>query len=200
MNQKQKKNIIRYRKPIRLNIGIIVFLFVLIYFLVYFFNFLTEKHIAIYEVQKGQIMNTSCYTGLTLRQEEVTYSEEAGNINYYKKESDKTGYQDLICSIDKEGSISQEITSAGLDGTTLSKSELLEIQELITDYTSAYSGTQFYNIYSFRDNLNANIQENLYLGRPGQPFRADEPGCVLQYLFLRARPERRCAGVLYGRL
>ena len=51
----------------------------------------------------------------------------------------------------------------GLDGTTLSKSELLEIQELITDYTSAYSGTQFYNIYSFRDNLNANIQENLYL-------------------------------------
>ena len=163
MNQKQKKNIIRYRKPIRLNIGIIVFLFVLIYFLVYFFNFLTEKHIAIYEVQKGQIMNTSCYTGLILRQEEVTYSEEAGNINYYKKESDKTGYQDLICSIDKEGSISQEITSAGLDGTTLSKSELLEIQELITDYTSAYSGTQFYNIYSFRDNLNANIQENLYL-------------------------------------
>ena len=44
MNQKQKKNIIRNRKPIRLNIGIIVFLFVLIYFMVYFFNFLTAKY------------------------------------------------------------------------------------------------------------------------------------------------------------
>lgn len=163
MKKKHKKNIIRYRKPIHLNIGIIVFAFVLIYFLVYFFNFLTDKHIAIYEVEKGQIMNTSYYTGLILRQEEVTYSDEAGNINYYKKESDKTGYNDLICSIDKDGAISQEITAAGLDGTALSRDELLDIQELITDYNSSYSDTRFYDVYSFKENLNANIQENLYL-------------------------------------
>ena len=108
-------------------------------------------------------MNTAYYTGLVLRQEEVTYSEEAGSINYYKKESDKTGYNDLICSIDKDGAISQEITAAGLDGTTLSRDELLEIQGIITDYTSVQSDMQFYNIYSFKENLNSNIQENLYL-------------------------------------
>ena len=163
MNKKRKKNIIPYRKPVHLNIGVIVFAFVLIYFLVYFFNFLTDKHIAIYEVQKGQIMNTSCYTGLVLRQEEVTYSQDAGSINYYTKESDKVGYNDLICSVDRDGAISQEITAAGLDSSTLSRDELLQIQELITDYTLAQSDTQFYNVYSFKDNLNANIQENLYL-------------------------------------
>lgn len=146
-----------------MNIGVVVFAFVLIYFLVYFFNFLTDKHIAIYEVENGRIMNTAYYTGLVLRQEEVTYSEEAGSINYYKKESDKTGYNDLICSIDKDGAISQEITAAGLDGTTLSRDELLEIQGIITDYTSVQSDMQFYNIYSFKENLNSNIQENLYL-------------------------------------
>ncbi len=163
MKKRRKKNIVKYRKPVHLNIGVVVFAFVLIYFLVYFFNFLTDKHIAIYEVENGRIMNTAYYTGLVLRQEEVTYSEEAGSINYYKKESDKTGYNDLICSIDKDGAISQEITAAGLDGTTLSRDELLEIQGIITDYTSVQSDMQFYNIYSFKENLNSNIQENLYL-------------------------------------
>lgn len=163
MKKRRKKNIVKYRKPVHLNIGVVVFAFVLIYFLVYFLNFLTDKHIAIYEVENGRIMNTAYYTGLVLRQEEVTYSEEAGSINYYKKESDKTGYNDLICSIDKDGAISQEITAAGLDGTTLSRDELLEIQEIITDYTSVQSDMQFYNIYSFKENLNSNIQENLYL-------------------------------------
>ena len=163
MKKRRKKNIVKYRKPVHLNIGVVVFAFVLIYFLVYFLNFLTDKHVAIYEVENGRIMNTAYYTGLVLRQEEVTYSEEAGSINYYKKESDKTGYNDLICSIDKDGAISQEITAAGLDGTTLSRDELLEIQEIITDYTSVQSDMQFYNIYSFKENLNSNIQENLYL-------------------------------------
>lgn len=161
--KKKNKNIVRYRKPIHLNIGIVVFAIVLLYFLIYLFNFLTDKHISIYEVQKGQIMKTSYYTGLVLRSEDVTYSEEAGNINYYKKEKDKAGFNDLICSIDKDGSISQEITAAGLDGSTLSKEELMDIQELITDFTSAQSDTQFYDVYSFKDNLNANVQENLYL-------------------------------------
>lgn len=161
--KKKKKNIVRYKKPIHLNIGIVVFAIVMIYFLIYLFNFLTNKHISIYEVQTGQIMRNSYYTGLILRSENVTYSEEAGNINYYKKEKDKAGYNDLICSIDKDGAISREITAAGLDGSTLSKTELMDIQELITDYTSSQSDMQFYNVYSFKDNLNANVQENLYL-------------------------------------
>lgn len=162
MKKKKNETIIRYRKPVHINIGIIVFAFVLIYFLVYLINFLTDKHISIYEVQKGQIMKTTYYTGLVLRSENVTYSDISGNINYYKKESDKAGYSDLICSIDTDGSISQEITAAGLDGTALSKEELSGIQGIINDYTASQSDIQFYNVYSFKENVNANVQENLY--------------------------------------
>ncbi|MCD8133525.1 MAG: hypothetical protein LUE19_06700 [Clostridiales bacterium] len=163
MKRKQKKNILRYRRQFHINIGVIVFAFVLVYFLIYFFNYMTSSHVSIYEVQKGQIMKTSYYTGLILRSETVTYAEETGKINYYSKEGDKAGYNDLVCSIDREGSVSDEITAAGLDGTTLTKDELLEVQELVTDFTSNYSSTQFYNVYSFSQNLNASVQENLYL-------------------------------------
>ncbi|MCC8029973.1 MAG: hypothetical protein LIO75_09330, partial [Lachnospiraceae bacterium] len=112
MKKKHKKNVLRYRRQFHINIGVIVFAFVLIYFLVYFFNFMTARHVSVYEVQKGQIMKTSYYTGLILRSETVTYAEQTGKINYYSREGDKAGYNDLVCSIDPEGSVSDEITAA----------------------------------------------------------------------------------------
>ncbi|MCC8101778.1 MAG: hypothetical protein LIP11_05805 [Clostridiales bacterium] len=163
MKKKHKKNVLRYRRQFHINIGVIVFAFVLIYFLVYFFNFMTARHVSVYEVQKGQIMKTSYYTGLILRSETVTYAEQTGKINYYSREGDKAGYNDLVCSIDPEGSVSDEITAAGLDGAALTKDELLEIQDLVTDFTSNYSDTQFYNVYAFTENLNDDVQGNLYL-------------------------------------
>ena len=161
--KKKKRKIVRYRRRFHLNIGIIIFLFVLIYFVVYLVSYLTQNNISAYEVQYGQIARNRTYTGLILRPEQVFYSQNTGDINYYKKEGDKAGYNDLICSVDKTGNISSEISQAGLDATNLSNDELLKIQNSITNYVSSYSNMQFYNVYSFKENVNAQIQENLYI-------------------------------------
>ncbi len=158
-----ESNVIRYRRRFHFNMGVVVFAFVLIYFLVYLFQFLTQTHVTIYEVQNGQIMVSYHYTGLVLRSETVTYADDAGQLNYYSKEGEKAGYGDLICSIDAEGSLSREITEAGTDGTSLTMSDLMDIQQMVTDYTYDHSDEQFYNVYSFGKNLNAEVQENLYL-------------------------------------
>lgn len=160
---KKKRKIVRYRKRLHINIGVVIFVFVLAYFLIYLISYLTANHISIYEVQKGQIAKNVIYTGLVLRDEEVRYAEESGDINYYKKEGDKVGYNDLVCSIDKDGTISKEISEAGLDGSNLSQDELIKIQSDITEYSTGYSNMQFYNIYSFKESINAKIQENLYI-------------------------------------
>ncbi len=162
-NRRQDDNTSSRRRRFSINIGIIVFAVVLIYFLVYLIQYVTGNHVTVYEVQKGQIMVSSNYTGLILRSEDVTYSQESGRINYYCKEGEKAGYGDLICSIDSEGSLAEEITAAGLDGSSLTYSDLLEVQDIITDYVSDYSNKQFYNVYSFGRNLNSDVQENLYL-------------------------------------
>ncbi len=151
------------QRRFRLNIGIVVFAFVVIYFLIMLIQYFTENHVTVYEVEKGQIMVSSHYTGLVLRSETVTYSGESGKINYFSREGEKVGYGDLICSIDSEGSISAEITAAGTDGSNLTMDDLLEVQEMITDYADGYSGDQFYNVYSFSQNLNSEVQENLYV-------------------------------------
>lgn len=160
---KKKKKIVRYRKRIHINIGIVIFAFVFVYFLIYLISYLTESHISIYEVQKGQIAKNRVYNGLILRSEEVCYADKTGDVNYYKKEGDKAGYNDLICSIDQNGNISQEISQAGLDGGNLSQDELIKIQNSITDYAESHSDMQFYNVYSFKESINAMIQENLYI-------------------------------------
>ena len=162
-SKRRKRKIVPYRRRFHLNIGIIIFAFVFIYFVIYLISYLTQNNIAVYEVQYGQIAKNKSYTGLALRPEEVFYANDAGSVNYYKKEGDKAGYNDLICSVDKAGNISEEISQAGMDTANLSEEELLNIQNTITTYVSGYSGSQFYNVYSFKEGVNAQIQENLYV-------------------------------------
>ena len=108
-SKRRKRKIVPYRRRFHLNIGIIIFAFVFIYFVIYLISYLTQNNIAVYEVQYGQIAKNKSYTGLVLRPEQVFYANDAGSVNYYKKEGDKAGYNDLICSVDKAGNISEEI-------------------------------------------------------------------------------------------
>ena len=113
-SKRRKRKIVPYRRRFHLNIGIIIFAFVFIYFVIYLISYLTQNNIAVCEVQYGQIAKNKSYTGLVLRPEQVFYASDAGSANYYKKEGDKAGYNDLICSVDKAGNISEEISQAGI--------------------------------------------------------------------------------------
>ncbi len=159
----QKNNIVRYRRRFRINVGIVVFAIVLVYFLIYLVQYLTANHVSVYEVEKGEIMVSSQYSGLVLRTEDVTYAEEPGKLSYYSMEGEKVGVGDLICSIDSEGSLYQQIAAAGLDGTGLTMSDLLNVQEMVTSFSEEYSSDQFYDVYSFGENLNAEVRDRLHL-------------------------------------
>ena len=160
---KKKKKIVRYRRAFHFNIGILVFAVVFIYFAVYLISYLTEDHISVYEVQKGQIAQKNIYTGLILRSEKVVYSDTSGSVNYYISEGDKAGQSTLICSIDTDGDISSLISEAGLDGTQLSESSLENLQDTINTYTENCSDMEFYNVYSFKTSVDSQVQESLYL-------------------------------------
>lgn len=164
----KKSKITRYRKRFHINIGIIVFALVLIYFAVYVIHYLVEKKVTVYEVQTGQITEDNSYTGLILRKEKVYYAKKSGEVNYYKKEADKIAYGNIICSIDQDGTISKQITNAGSDASNLSENDLNGIETEITDYSTSYSPLSFYNVYSFKDNVNSLIQEDLYLNKLDQ--------------------------------
>ena len=153
----KNKKVVRYRKPFHLNIGFIIFGIIFIYMMFYVFSYFTSTHTSVYEVIQGTIAINNSYTGLALRSEEIVTAEDSGSVNYYIKDASKVGTGDLIYSVDADGSIAKQINSANEDASSLNAESLVEIQEQISEYVSSYSSENFYEVYTFKNDLNAEI-------------------------------------------
>ena len=119
-----KKEIVRYKNSGNFNIGVVVFFIIIIYVLFNIFSYFTKSHIAEYLVQHGSIASNHIYQGIIVRDETVEYAQHSGYINYYVKNASKVSVNDVIYSIDTDGSISKEIEKAGSDSDSLSKESL----------------------------------------------------------------------------
>ena len=82
-------------------------------------------------------------------------------MNYYVKEGSKVAYGDLVCSVDENGDVSNMINEASQDGSTIDSENLAEIEKTINDFLYAYDGKNYYQVYSFKDNVNASLSEAL---------------------------------------
>lgn len=157
----KKQNIIKYKKPLNLNIGLMIFLIVIIYVIFNIFTYLTSSPISEYEVQQGTIASNHVYQGLILRDEVIMYTEQGGYINYYVKSGSKVSYNDVVYSIDTEGNIAGEITSASEDGSRLGEEALSEISEQIDAFTNSYLSDQFSYVSTFKNDLNSELSQIL---------------------------------------
>ena len=159
----KNKKIVNYKKPFNLNIGVVVFVIIFIYILFNIFSYFTKTHISVYEVEQGTIAENNTYNALAIRNEAIVYSDIAGYVNYYLKDSKKASYNSLVYSIDETGDVAKQIAQASAENTALDKTDLSEIGEIVDEYTNSYDKSSFYTIYSFKDNINAQIMEALNL-------------------------------------
>ena len=84
-----KGKIKKYRKPLNLNIGMIIFSVIFIYVVVYVIMYFQTSHIVRYEVKEGSLAVESIYRGIVLRDETVVYAQTAGYVNYYALEGER---------------------------------------------------------------------------------------------------------------
>lgn len=158
---KKNKNIVRYKKTANINIGIIIFVIIFIYLVFNIFSYLTETHISKYEVEQGTIAANNVFHGLILREEKIYSSEYTGSLNYYVKEGSKIAYGNLVCSVDESGDVSNLINEANEDGSNIDAENLAEIEKDILDFQYSYNSKNFYQVYTFKDSLNAVLDEAL---------------------------------------
>lgn len=158
---KKNSNVVKYKKPFQFNIGVVIFVIIFIYLVFNVFSYLTENHISVYEVEQGKIAVNNIYNGLILRSEKIYTADYSGEVNYYVKETSRIGYQNLIYSVDENGNVSEKINEASLDASTIDKESLNEIEEQITNFQSTYSADNFYNVYSFKADVNEALNETL---------------------------------------
>ena len=156
-----KKEILKYRSSGNFNIGVVVFLIIIIYVLFNIFSYFTKSHIAEYQVQQGTIASNNIYQGIIVRDETVEYATHSGYINYYVKNASKVSVYDVVYSIDTEGSISNAITTSGSNSNAISKESLNSISTELDAFIKNYDANHFSESYTFLNNLNTEIVQNV---------------------------------------
>lgn len=192
----KNKKVVKYRKPFNINIGVIIFIFIFIYLVFNVFSYMTTTHISVYEVEQGTMAENNVYKGLILREEQVYYANYTGAVNFYVKEASRVGHNTLVYSIDENGDISKLIQEASHDTSCLEAADLAEIEESTYDFQTSYDSQHFYNVYSFKENIDSALNEALSLNalnnlseyassaKAGNSFHqvtADQPGIVVFY-------------------
>ena len=144
-------------------IGVIIFAIIFIYLIYHVFTYFTEVHIAKYEVLQGTMASNNIYKGFVLRDETVFKSEYSGAVNYYIKDYAKVGFNDLVYSVDENGSISDKLNEVKNNGVTISDTTSEEIIKFLDAFETAYSNEEFYHIYTLKEQVNSLLNEAISL-------------------------------------
>ena len=73
----------KYRKPLNINIGMVIFAAIFIYVCICISMYFKSNHIRPYEVREGSLASDKLYTGIVLRNETIVDASSGGYINYY---------------------------------------------------------------------------------------------------------------------
>lgn len=164
----ERNNITKYRRPININIGMVIFAVIFIYVVICVVMYFKTDHIVGYSVMEGSLTSNNIYKGIALRDEEIVTSQDAGYINYFAREGARIAARDLIYTIDETGRLSEYIKAGEHGENSLSESDLAELKTEITSFTNRFDSRQFSDVYSFKHGVegtvlklaNYNILEN----------------------------------------
>lgn len=167
-NQKNNK-IRKYRKPLNLNIGMIIFGVIFIYVVVCVIMYFQTGHIVRYEVQEGSLAVDKVYRGVIIRDETVSYNQTPGYVNFYARDGERIGKNALVYVVDETGRLSEAFAASGLEENSLSNRDLSEFRGEIIDFVHSYDSTYYDSVYDIKYSLkntvlklaNANMLNNV---------------------------------------
>ncbi len=153
------RKIRKYRKPLNLNIGMVLFGVIFIYVVVCVVMYFQTSHIIRYEVEEGSLAVDTIYRGVVLRDETVIYTQSAGYVNYYAREGERVAKDDLVYIMDQTGRLSEELAGLNSGENTLSKSELAEFRSEIVNFAHGFDPASYESVYDFKYALKNNIMK-----------------------------------------
>lgn len=169
MKGTENNNVVKYRKPLNINIGMVIFAAIFVYIVVCIFGYFTSKRIIPYEVKEGSLTSNNIYKGIALRDEEIITATQAGYINYYAREGERVGVGNLVYTLDESGKLSEYLYDEGNGQNSLSKQDLSELKTEILGFATEFNESEFSKVYDFKYSVkgtvlklaNANVLENI---------------------------------------
>ena len=152
MAQKQttSNKVTKYRKPLNLNIGMLIFCAILIYVVIFLIVSLNNERIIPYEVREGSLAINYTYRALAIRDEQVYNTDKAGYVNYFAREGSRVAPGNLVYIIDETGELNDYLENTSMESTTLSNNELVEIRSDIVNFVHDFDSQRFHNVYDFK--------------------------------------------------
>lgn len=135
------------------NIGIFVFVAILIYIIVCLSIASKDESIRGYQVRKGALSENRMYTGIALRKENVINSDYSGYVNYFVREGERTSYNNLVYCIDETGKLSDLIGNNPLEDNSLTAAELTSLRQDIQLFSKSFDVTSFTDTVVFRSSI-----------------------------------------------
>lgn len=141
-----------------MNLGVMVFLVIFVYIAIIFVSYFQKERISIYEVNEKSIADDNRFHGIALRDETVYYTKKAGYINYYVGEGERIGKNDIIYSVDENGSIYNQILEKDED-RSVSADDSARIRGNIAAFRQSYSDSKYNAVKDFCYDLENTILE-----------------------------------------
>lgn len=149
----------KYKKPLNINIGMIIFAVILVYVLACVVLYFQTGHIVRYEVKKGSLATNKIYRGVVLRDEVVVNNKSAGYVSYYANEGERVAANDLVYVVDETGRLNEALANVGMDENTLSEKELLEFRNELINFSHGFEKEEFAGVYETKNSLRNTVQK-----------------------------------------
>lgn len=158
MSRQNSKKVKKFKRPLRLNLGVIAFLVIAVYIVITFIIYCRKPRISIYEVVEQQLSNEYNCTGLILREETIVNASQSGYLNYYYSDGTKVGKNAVVYTVDETGEI-YELLSSSSSEDTLSKSDRKMLWDDISEFRKTYTSSEYSAVSDFVYNVENTVFE-----------------------------------------
>lgn len=154
----KNKRVVKFKSPINLNAGIVIFGLISIYLFINVVIYFTTEKTKFYEVvsTNSEEINKS-YNGIAIRNEKIQYSESSGYIDYYVRENSRISKNTTLYSIDSNGKLNSLLSEMTSQNSKLTEDNLSTISELLYDFSNNFSNMDFSDVYDFKSSLKGTV-------------------------------------------
>lgn len=154
----QNKKVQRVPKRVNINIGVIIFVIILIYTGLNVYLYIVKPKVSIYEVTEQGLAQDNVVTGIITREEIEVLADRSGYVNYYFRDGAKIAKNSTVYSLDENKSIYEKLSDYSMN-VVMTKEDINDVKNTITKYKKQMLDQSFSYIYDFKDDLSTKIQE-----------------------------------------
>lgn len=176
------------KRRIKLDLGMIVFLCILVYIVAWNIIYLSKDKITYYEVVPGEMVESDRFKAMILCADQIIKASDDGMVYFLARSGSKAGTASVIYCLDKTSNLENIISDTGSE-QILSDEERLEIYEELKSLSSSINEVDFSEIYQFKSTTSAILMNALstsvfdsgdYAGAL-QLVRPTEPGYIFYF-------------------